>query len=92
MIDRAASNRWYVYVVRCADGSLYTGITTDAQRRVAEHNAGAPLGARYTRTRRPVMLVHVEPAADRSAASRRELAIKRLPRQRKLALCTPTPS
>jgi putative endonuclease len=92
MTDPTAPNRWHVYIVRCADDSLYTGITTNPQRRVAEHNAGAPLGARYTRTRRPVMLVHVEPAADRSAASRRERAIKRLPRQRKLALCTPTPS
>lgn len=69
---------WTVYVVRCADGSLYTGVATDVTRRVAEHNERR--GARYTRARGPVTLVHQEPAADRSAALRREAAIKRLPR------------
>lgn len=69
---------WAVYLVRCADGSLYTGIATDVARRVAEHNAGK--GARFTRARRPVTLAHQEPAADRSAALRREAAIKRLAR------------
>jgi len=72
---------WHVYVVRCGDGTLYTGITTDPVRREAAHNAGR--GAGYTRARRPVRLVHLEPAADRSAALRRELAIKRLPRRLK---------
>ena len=57
---------WAVYLVRCADGSLYTGVATDVARRVAQHNAGT--GARYTRARRPVTLVHQEPAADRPAA------------------------
>lgn len=80
-----AKNGWYVYMLRCRDGSLYTGITTDPARRLAEHNAGTA-GARYTRTRRPVTLVYSEPAADRSAASRREAALKKLPRPRKLAL------
>ena len=69
---------WTVYVVRCADGSLYTGVATDLPRRVAQHNAGR--GARYTRARGPVTVVHQEPARDRSAALRREAAIKRLPR------------
>lgn len=69
---------WTVYVVRCADGSLYTGVATDLARRIAQHNAGT--GARYTRARGPVAVVHQEPAADRSAALRREAAIKRLPR------------
>ena len=69
---------WAVYLVRCADGSLYTGVATDVARRVAEHNAGT--GARYTRARRPVVLVHQEPAPDRSAALRREYALKQLPR------------
>src|SRR5690348_6991203 len=69
---------WTVYVVRCADGTLYTGVATDLPRRVAQHNAGR--GARYTRTRGPVTVVHQEPAQDRSAALRREAAIKRLPR------------
>jgi putative endonuclease len=82
---------WCVYMLRCADGSLYTGITTDIIRRVAEHNGDGPLGARYTRSRRPVELVHVEPAASRAAATRREAAIKQLDRARKLALCAATP-
>ena len=72
---------WHVYVARCGDGTLYTGITTDPARREAAHNAGQ--GASYTRSRRPVRLVHLEPAADRGAALRRELAIKRLPRREK---------
>lgn len=75
---------WFVYIVRCADHTLYTGITTDLERRLAEHNAGT--GARYTRARLPVELIHAEPAADRSSASRREVAIKRLPRSAKLSL------
>lgn len=79
---------WVVYMLRCADGSLYTGITTDIARRLAEHNGGeAAPGARYTRSRRPVTLAYAEPADSRSAAARREAAIKRLDRMRKLALC-----
>lgn len=77
---------WFVYMLRCADGSLYTGIATDVARRVQEHNAGAPLGARYTRGRRPVHLVYQERAADRSAAARREHALKRLRKGDKEAL------
>lgn len=65
----------YVYIVRCADGSLYTGWTTDVARRVAEHNAGR--GARYTRQRGPVTLVYSEAQPDRAAAMRREEEIKR---------------
>jgi len=74
-------------MLRCADGSLYTGITTDVARRVAEHNGEGGLGARYTRSRRPVQLVYQEVAANRAEAARREAAIKRLDRTRKLALC-----
>lgn len=81
---------WCVYMLRCADGSLYTGITTDIVRRVAEHNEGGAMGARYTRSRRPVQLVHVEPAATRAEALRREAAIKRLGRAHKLALLAAT--
>ena len=80
---------WAVYMLRCADGTLYTGITTDVTRRLAEHNGEGGLGARYTRSRRPVALVYVEAAASRAAAARREAAIKRLDRTRKLALCVP---
>ena len=67
---------WFVYIVRCSDRTLYTGVTTDADKRVAEHNRGQ--GARYTRSRLPVELVYVEPAADRGAALRREGEIKRM--------------
>lgn len=78
---------WWVYLLRCADDSLYTGITTDLARRLAEHNGDGPAGARYTRSRRPVQLVYREAARNRSDASQREAAIKRLDRARKLALC-----
>jgi putative endonuclease len=76
---------WYVYMVECADRSLYTGIARDVARRVDEHNEGRA-AARYTRARRPVRLAWLEPAADRAAASRREAAIKRLSRTEKLRL------
>ena len=85
------SSAWCVYMLHCADGSLYTGITTDVARRVAEHNGDSGLGARYTRSRRPVALVYVESADSRAQASRREAAIKRLDRARKLALSAAPP-
>ncbi|MGH7527341.1 MAG: TIGR02453 family protein, partial [Gemmatimonadales bacterium] len=75
---------WFVYLARCGDGSLYTGITTDPERREAAHNAGG--GGAYTRSRRPVSLVHLEPAADRGIALRRERAIKRMSRIEKEAM------
>ncbi|MGB5233505.1 MAG: GIY-YIG nuclease family protein [Desulfoprunum sp.] len=68
---------WYTYIVLCGDGTLYTGVTTDPVRRVAEHNS-ARGGARYTRPRQPVRLVFLEPQPSRSAACRRERAIKDL--------------
>ncbi|HZI76652.1 MAG TPA: GIY-YIG nuclease family protein [Gemmatimonadales bacterium] len=77
---------WTVYLVRCADGSFYTGITTDPVRRVTQHNAGT--GAAYTRSRLPVALVYLEPAADRSGALRREYAIRRLSRRKKEELAS----
>lgn len=79
--------RWCVYIMQCADGSLYTGITTDPQRRLHEHNSGAPVGARYTHSRRPVTLAYTESAPDRASAARREWAIKRLDAASKRALC-----
>ena len=75
---------WYVYMLRCGDGSLYTGSTTDVARRLREHQNGT--GAKYTRARPPVSLAYTEEAPDRSTAQRREAAIKKLPRKRKLAL------
>jgi putative endonuclease len=71
----------YVYVLRCSDDSLYTGYTTDVERRVAEHDAGD--GAKYTRGRTPVELVHVEEFDSKSAAMRREHEIKGFSRARK---------
>lgn len=68
-------------MLRCRDGSLYTGCTTDLVRRVAAHNAGT--GAKYTRARRPVALVYAQPCRDRAAALRREAAIKKLPKGQK---------
>ena len=75
---------WYVYMLRCGDGSLYTGSTTDVERRLREHQGGT--GARYTRSRPPVTLAYAEEAPDRSAAQRREAAIKKLSRVQKLKL------
>lgn len=79
-----AGEGYFVYMLECADGSLYTGWTTDPQRRVKEHNAGR--GALYTRWRRPVELRYLEEAPDRSSAQRRENAIKKLTRGKKLLL------
>ena len=75
---------WFVYVVRCADGSLYTGITNNLRRRLAAHRAGT--ASRYTRARLPVRLVYQERSRTRSAALKREAAIKRLPRATKLRM------
>jgi putative endonuclease len=77
---------WFVYMVRCRDGSLYTGIARDVSARITKHNQG--VGARYTRGRGPVALVHVERKRSQSLALRREAAIKALPRKAKLALQT----
>ena len=73
-----------MYLLRCADNTLYTGIATDVDRRAAVHNRGQ--GAKYTRSHRPVTVIYREPCADKSAALRREAAIKRLPRAQKLKL------
>lgn len=75
---------WHVYVVRCADDSLYTGIARDVTARVAAHNAGT--GAKYTRSRLPVVLVHAERAKNRGDAQRREAQIKKLKPESKRAL------
>lgn len=72
---------WYVYIVECCDGTLYTGISDDVPKRVAAHNSGR--GAKYTRGRTPVVLRYHEACPDRSAALRREAALKRLSRTQK---------
>ncbi|MDQ0507853.1 GIY-YIG nuclease superfamily protein [Aedoeadaptatus ivorii] len=74
----------YVYILRCADGSLYTGYTTDPPRRLKEHNAG--IAAKYTRGRLPVNMVYIEEQESRSDALKREYALKQLTRQKKLDL------
>ncbi len=76
---------WYVYIVECADGTYYTGITTDVDRRLDEHNYSFK-SAKYTRSRRPVRLVHVETSENRSTASRRERQIKKMSRKNKTIL------
>ena len=73
---------WHVYIIECNDGSLYTGITTNLEKRITAHNAG--LGAKYTKSRRPVRLCYSEHAIDRRQASQREYAIKSLRKSAKI--------
>jgi len=77
---------WTVYLLRCSDGSLYTGITNDLPQRLASHRSGK--ASAYTRSRRPVTLAYQEAVTDRGSALRREAAIRRLSRAAKLALCS----
>jgi predicted GIY-YIG superfamily endonuclease len=79
-----SSDSWFVYIIRCADGSLYTGITKDVKRRCQQHNAGS--ASRYTRSRRPVKLVWQKAQPSQSAALKREAAIKAMTRKEKLAM------
>ena len=80
-------SEWFVYIVECADQTLYTGITTNLEKRIEEHNGrGNAPGAKYTRPRQPVKLVYSEQSPSRSTATRREMEIKRLTRQAKLKL------
>ncbi|BDF58164.1 GIY-YIG domain-containing protein [Christensenellaceae bacterium] len=80
----------YTYILRCADGTLYTGWTNDLNKRIELHNAGR--GAKYTRSRRPVSLFYYESFVTREEAMRRECAIKRLSRKQKLALAAAIPA
>jgi putative endonuclease len=75
-MDEEQETAWCVYILRCSDKTLYTGVTNNIERRVEAHNRG--VGAKYTRGRRPVELVFVESSSDRSTALRREWSIKRL--------------
>ena len=84
---RPSGDGWFVYMVRCADGSLYTGIAKDVTRRCQQHNAGT--ASRYTRSRLPVELVYHEAHHTQSSALKRELEIKALDRQRKLTMAQP---
>jgi putative endonuclease len=83
-MPRAPRPKWWVYVLRCADGTLYTGISTDPDRRLTQHNAGT--ASKYTRSRRPVEVVYRERRRGHSDALKREAALKALPRRAKLAL------
>lgn len=76
--------KWYLYILRCGDGTLYTGITTDVEARFAQHQCGK--GAKYTRGRGPLELVYREECEDHSHALKRELAIKAMPREEKQKL------
>lgn len=78
---------YYVYIVLCADSTLYTGIAKDLNRRIEEHNT-SDKGAKYTKSRRPVTLIYHEEHEDRSAASKREYAIKKMRRDKKQCLIT----
>lgn len=80
----ASAANWLCYLLSCADGTLYCGITKNLAQRLTDHNAG--VGAKYTRGRTPVQLIYVESCADKSAALRREMQIKKLPRIKKLVL------
>jgi len=73
---------WYVYILKCSDDTLYTGITTEIARRVEEHNS-SPLGARYTRSRRPVQLVYSSEFETRAEAAAQEYRIKKMSREQK---------
>ena len=77
-------NAWFLYILRCADGSLYTGITNDVPRRSKQHNAGT--ASRYTRSRLPVEVIYQESQASRSVALKRELAVKAMSREEKESL------
>ena len=77
-----SKNSYYLYIVRCADNTLYTGITTNLERRIDEHNFSTK-GAKYTKARRPVSLVYSEEHLDRSSASKREYTIKKMRREEK---------
>ena len=77
--------RFFVYMLTCSDGSIYTGYAADVERRVARHNSGR--GSRYTASRLPVSVAYVEEAKDRRSAMKRESAIKKMRRSEKLRLC-----
>jgi predicted GIY-YIG superfamily endonuclease len=83
-MKKAFGDPWFVYIVRCADGSLYTGITKDVKRRCQQHNDGT--ASRYTRSRRPTKLAWQEAHPSRSSALKREAAIKAITRREKLTL------
>jgi len=77
---------WSLYIIRCRDGELYTGVTTDVNRRFVEHQGGGPRAAKYLKGKAPLQLVYQELVGSRSEALKREIQVKKLSRQQKLAL------
>lgn len=86
MSQKNSCSAWYLYIIRCANSHLYTGITTDISRRFAEHQAGGAKSAKYLKGKGPLTLVYTEQLTDRSEASKREIVIKKHSRQQKLLL------
>jgi putative endonuclease len=86
MSQKHANTAWYLYIIRCANSHLYTGITTDIARRLAEHLGSGPKAAKYLKGKGPLTLVYQEQLTDRSEASKREIAIKKYSRSQKLSL------
>ena len=84
--DQDKTDNWFVYILQCADKTLYTGITNDLDKRLLQHNGELKNGAKYTRSRQPVTLVYSESMGSRSEASKREYAIKNLSRSQKQSL------
>lgn len=78
------TKQWYLYILKCSDSTLYTGITIDLEKRLAEHNGGC--GAKYTRSRLPAKMVYFEKCQNRSEASKREIEVKAMPKSKKLSL------
>lgn len=85
MTAKKEESNWYVYILECNDNTLYTGITNNIEKRLEQHNSGTE-GAKYTRPRRPVKYVYQERQENRSVATKREMAIKKLSRAKKLLL------
>jgi putative endonuclease len=91
MTVEALATQWFVYIIHASDGSYYTGVTTDVQRRFKEHSEGVK-GARYFRGRKPLAIVYQEPGHNRSSACQREAAIKKLKRDQKKLLVDTYPA
>lgn len=86
MSQTDAVSSWYLYIIRCANSHLYTGVTTDVTRRFAEHQSGGPKAAKFLKGKGPLTLMYQETLVDRSSALKREIAVKKLSRLQKLQL------
>jgi putative endonuclease len=86
MQQKKSAKDWFLYIIKCANGHLYTGITTDVARRFSEHQSSGPLAAKYLKGKGPLTLVYQESLSCRSSATKREIEVKKLPRLKKLDL------